>query len=468
MSSLFEAKRAHLIGIKGAGMAALAEILVGRGVRVSGSDTSERFFTDEGLFRRGIHPKEGFDPENIPEGADLVVYSTAYRPETNTELASAIARKNLRVMSYPEAVGYMTAERLSILVSGTHGKTTTSALLAETLKSLDEDPLALVGSKISAWGGNALVGNGRYFVLEADEYQDKFRHYTPWSAILTSVDWDHPDCFPDPLSYAETFERMVRRIPAHGFLVFSADSASVANVASCSRATKRSYGFLAESDVRIVEYEPLLDGPFRQSFRLVEGERDLGTFQLRLAGRHNASNAAAVVTLLLAMKFDLDGIRRGMEHFFGTARRFEFVGERAGALVYDDYAHHPEEIRVTLRAFRELFPDRIIRAVFHPHTFSRTKALLAEFAQSFDAADHVVVLDIYGSARETKGGVSSEELVARINRYHRDKALHIPTIREAGSYLADTIQSNDLVVTLGAGDVWRVGKIVLGKSDESV
>lgn len=464
MKSLSDARHIHMIGIKGAGMAALAEILAGRGLRVGGSDTSEYFFTEETLRRRGIRYTEGFSSENIPKESDTIIYSTAYTPETNAELASAFElseKTGVRLIRYPEAVGDLTRERLSILVSGTHGKTTTSALLSETLKFLGEDPLALVGSAIATWGGNALLGSGKYFVLEADEYQNKFQYYEPWSVLLTSLDWDHPDFFPNVEVYQQTFRELVKRIPAHGFLVSWGDSAAVAAVAMDSRAQKRSYGFLSHNDVCIADYEPIREGLFRQTFRLFEGECDLGMFRLRLAGKHNALNAAGVVTLLLALKFDIEKIRQGMEHFFGTARRFEYIGERDGALVYDDYAHHPEEIKATLAAFRELFPERNIIAVFHPHTFSRTKALLGEFAQSFDAADRVIVLDIYGSAREVAGGVSSAELVSLINRYQHDKAMHIPTSEDAIEYLKEKLGGSDLLVTLGAGDVWKVGRGIL-------
>ncbi|QQS20657.1 MAG: hypothetical protein IPL87_03760 [Candidatus Moraniibacteriota bacterium] len=326
------------------------------------------------------------------------------------------------------------------------------------------DPLALVGSKISSWGGNALPGAGLYFVAEADEYQNKFEYYTPWSVLLTSLDWDHPDFFPDMASYTEVFRKLVSRIPSHGFLVFWGDSAAVLDVAKSARAEKRSYGFLPGNDIRISEYAPILEGPFHQSFRLFEGEEDLGTFRLRLAGRHNALNACAVVTLLRALKFDVDAIRVGMENFFGTARRFEYVGERNGAVIYDDYAHHPEEIKSTLSAFRELFPEKNIIAVFHPHTFSRTKALLPEFAQSFDAADQVAVLDIYGSARETAGGVSSHEMVTLMNRYSRNKAMYLPTQEDVIAHFSSRVGKDDLLVTLGAGDVWKIGKELVSVS----
>ncbi len=460
---LFEAKKIHMIGIKGAGMAALAEILTDRHIRVSGSDTSEHFFTDNVLLRRGIRPIEGFSPDNIPSDVDVIIYSTAYKADTNRELAAAQERgKTARILSYPEAVGEITREHLSILVCGTHGKTTTSALLAETLKFLDADPLALIGSKISAWGGNALFGEGNHFVLEADEYQNKLQKYEPWSALLTSVDWDHPDFFPNEASYEESFREMIRRIPSHGFLVSCGDSASVVSIARESHAGNYSYGFLADNDFRVMDYTPLCDGPFRQSFRIVNQGVDFGTFRLRLAGRHNAANATGVAALLFLMKFDMDRVRAGMESFFGTARRFESVGEYNGALLYDDYAHHPEEIKSTLVAFRELFPERNIIVVFHPHTFSRTRTFLQEFAQSFDMADQVIVLDIYGSAREEQGGVSSVDLTTLINRYYREKALYIPTIEDVVDFLRKMpLTKNDLVVTMGAGDVWRIGRELL-------
>lgn len=460
MEPLITEKRIHLIGVKGAGMASLAEIYVSQGTRVTGSDTSEKFFTDEILSRLGVVFVESFSPENIPKDVERIVYSTAYRPETNEELRVALERKDIPVMSYPEAVGELTRKRLAILVSGTHGKTTTTALLAETLRAIGLDPLALVGSCPIGWDGGALVGSGQYFVLEADEYQNKFQYYEPWGGILTSVDWDHPDFFPDENAYRETFRTMIRRIPPQGILAYCGDSADVASIASVCRGRTLSYGFLESNDVRVTSYQPMEHGEYRQEFQLSVHGEDIGHFQLRLAGWHNALNAAAVVALsiLLGVQVD-DAFKKALGNFRGTARRFEYVGTSHGALLYDDYAHHPEEIRATLHAFRELFPKRNIIAVFHPHTFSRTKALLEPFAQSFDDADVVVVLDIYGSAREKQGGVSAQDLVALINRYGGgNKARHIPSLAEVALDLSEKIGENDLVVTLGAGNVWEVGK----------
>ncbi len=461
-SSFLPGKRVHMIGIKGAGMAALAEIFVRNGAVVTGSDTGEVFFTDTVLKHIGIVPVDGFRPKNIPNGTDLVVHSTAYMRETNPELEAAFSG-NIPVLSYPEAIGEFTKEKMSLLVTGTHGKTTTSALLAEMLRVAGLDPSAIIGSRVRSWEGNALAGNGEYFVLEADEYQNKLRFYQPFAVILTSIDWDHPDFFPDFESYKDAFKEFVRRIPRHGVLVYCNDSAAVAEIAAEATCEKRSYGFHEQSDFLVKDYEPKsLEGADpngeKQRFEVLSGWSSLGHFSLRLAGRHNAQNAAAVVALASFLKIDMDRVREGLASFPGTERRFEYVGEKNGALVYDDYAHHPEELIATIEAFRDLYPDRRLTAVFHPHTFSRTEALLSEFSQSFDGADRVVVLDVYGSAREHGGTVSSSDLVREINRYAPGKAEYTGAVDKTVAELEKTIGKGDLVVTFGAGNVWEVAR----------
>lgn len=452
----------HLIGIKGSGMTALAEVFAKKGMRVTGSDVAEVFFTDEVLQRAGIVVTDHFAAENIPADAGLIVYSTAYKPETNAELAAALA-SGIRTLSYPEALGELMKEKMGLAVCGTHGKTTTSALLAEVLRAAGEDPLAIVGSTILQWGGNALSGEGKYFVLEADEYQNKLRYYFPFGAIVTSVDWDHPDFFPDFDSYKKAFVDLVAKLPQHGVLVSWGDSASVIDIAKEAHCQSLSYGFLEGNDFRITHYTPAIafdqassKSPIKQIFEVSYQGKSLGPFALQLAGKHNALNATAVIALCVFLKLDTEKIREGLKNFAGTARRFEYIGEYEGATVYDDYAHHPEEIKATLKAFRDLYPYRRLVAVFHPHTFTRTKALLTDFAQSFDDADAVYILDIYGSAREEAGGVSSEELVKMVNTYNRGKATHLSTVADAISELKEKTQEGDLIVTLGAGNVWEV------------
>lgn len=450
-----------MIGIKGAGMTALAELLMRQGAVVTGSDTAEVFFTDSILKKLGIRYAEHFDPANIPEETKTIIYSTAYSREKNPELAAAFG-KNIPILSYPEALGRLTREKMTLAVSGTHGKTTTSALLAETLKFCGMDPSAIVGSRIMNWEGNALAGSGEYLVIEADEYQNKLAHYAPFGVILTSVDWDHPDFFPDTESYERVFREFVERIPRHGVLVYCNDSAAVARIAESARCRRISYGFLPGADFRIRNYAPEKMGfvgekdALKQSFSVTHGEEDLGIFRLQLAGQHNAQNAAAVLAMAVFLGQDIGRIRTAFERFSGTERRFEYIGERYGALVYDDYAHHPEEIRATLRAFRDLYPDRRLRVIFHPHTFTRTRALLTEFAQSFDQADEVRILDIYGSAREEQGGVSSQDLADLINRFIPGKAEHVADTEQLVLDIEKTMGRGDVIITLGAGNVWEI------------
>lgn len=457
-----------MIGIKGAGMTALAELLTRQGIHVTGSDTEEIFFTDAILKRLEIPITHTFDPKNIPAQATLIVYSTAYAAETNSELAAALASEQ-EVLSYPEAVGKLTEEKLTLAVCGTHGKTTTSALLADTLQYLGKDPSAIVGSRIMSWGGAALAGTGDFLVIEADEYQNKLAKYAPYAVILTSIDWDHPDYFPDRESYEKVFTDFVERIPAHGVLVYCADSASVARVATQARCRTISYGTLAGADFQVVEYHPEKMGflaekeMVRQTFTVRHQDAVFGTFLLQLAGIHNALNATAVVALLATLGLHNERVRSALARFSGTERRFEYIGERYGALLYDDYAHHPEEIRVTLRAFRDLYPDKRLSVIFHPHTFTRTKALLTDFAQSFDEADQVSVLDIYGSAREVQGGVSSQDIVDLINRFFPGKAHHVTDTANLITEIDKTMGRQDVIITMGAGNVWEISHALAKK-----
>ncbi|MEI7750268.1 MAG: UDP-N-acetylmuramate--L-alanine ligase [Candidatus Moraniibacteriota bacterium] len=454
----------HIVGIEGAGTSALATMYGRLGYQVSGSDAGDRFYASV-LEKEGIPVESTFSPDHVPVDADLVVYSTAFAENVEVFRAQELG---LRTLSYPEAIGEITRGKMSLLVTGTHGKTTTSAMLAEVLRAAGKDPSAIIGSRVRAWQGNALVGAGDMLVLEADEYQDKLSYYLPFAAILTSVDWDHPDFFPDAEAYAETFRKFVRRIPKHGVLVFSADSATVLSVATEAKCRNISYGFDGAADVRIVDRETIgaaESGPegVRQRFEIMTKDGSLGNFELRLPGKHNAQNAAAVIALCSFLRVDMEAVRDCLSAFTGTARRSEYVGRYKDIPVYDDYAHHPEELRATLSAFRDAYPDKRIVAVFHPHTFTRTLALLPEFAQSFDEAGRVLVLDIYGSARETAGGVSSTDLVREINRYVRDKAEHVPTIPDAITLLRESLEPGDLLITFGAGDVYRVAEGIVGK-----
>lgn len=452
-------KKAYCVGIKGAGMTAVVQILQSRGIEISGSDTSEVFYTDEILKRLEVLYFEEFSAHHVPEDVDVVIYSTAYNSENNVEMAEA-KKMGITMCSYPEILGMLFAEKLGIAVCGTHGKTTTSAMLASALVEAGIDPSAIVGSQVISWKGSALSGKGEYFVAEADEYQNKLRFYQPWSAILTSVDWDHPDFFPDFVEYKKVFKSFVEKIPKTGFLVVWGDSSDTLDVAESAHCNLITYGFGEDSDYKVISHQLSEIG---QKFEIEFEGKNLGEFETPLVGRHNVLNATSIIALSHEMGLDLEKIKKALGVFQGTSRRFEYVGKYAEAVLIDDYAHHPDEIKATLDGARKHFDGKKIWTIFHPHTFSRTKALIQDFAQSFDDTDRVVVIDTYGSAREQAGEATSEEMVKLINKYHHGKAEYVPTIDDAVEYLKDKSGEYDVLITMGAGDVWKVGQKLINK-----
>lgn len=450
-------KKVYVVGIKGSGVVAIVEMLTLMGIEVSGSDTDEKFFTDDILKRLGIKYAEKFSAENIPEDVDLIIYSTAYSEKNNSEFQEA-KKRNLPMLSYPEILAEFFNQKYGIAVCGTHGKTTTSAMLAEVLRGCGSDPSAVIGGKVKNWNSNALVGKGDFFVIEADEYQNKLVMYNPKAVLLTSLDWDHPDTFENFTLYKKAFADFVSRIPKTGFLVAwgdSTDTLEISKSASCEIIT---YGLSYDCDVKIANYELQFknDVPI-QEFEVSFKNESLGKFQTQLVGKHNVLNAAAVITTCYKFNLSKEKIKEALENFQGTARRFEYIGKSPkGALLFDDYGHHPEEIKATLKATREIYPEKNLIVIFHPHSYSRTEALLQEFAQSFDEANKIIVLDIYGSAREFSGKVSSQDLVDLINKYNPEKAEYIPTIPEVVENLVEKINENDLVLSIGAGNGWEV------------
>lgn len=451
---LKDIKKVYCIGIKGAGMTAVAEILQGMGIEVSGCDTKEVFYTDDILKRLGIDFHEEFLAHHVPDDVDAVVYSTAYNEENNPEMAEA-KKMEIPMLSYPETLGMLFKEKLGVAVCGTHGKTTTSAMLANAFVEAGLDPSAIVGSQVISWQGSALAGKGEYFVAEADEYQNKLRYYQPWSVILTSVDWDHPDFFPDFVEYKKVFKQFVEKIPKTGFLVVWGDSSDTLEVAENAVCNILTYGFGEDNDYIVTSQKPQAKS---QVFEVKFEGKSLGEFQTPLSGKHNVLNATAIIALSHEMGLDLEKIKKSIAQFQGTSRRFEYIGKFNEAVLIDDYAHHPDEIKATLSGAKERFEDKEIWTVFHPHTFSRTKALIQDFAQSFDDTEKVLIIDTYGSAREQSGEATSEDLVKLINKYNRGKAEYIPTIDEAVEYLKEKSGKYDILITMGAGDVWRVAQ----------
>lgn len=452
-------KKVYVIGIKGSGIIAVVEILSNMGIEILGSDTQEVFFTDAILKKMKIKYAENFSPSNIPVDTDLVIYSTAYNEKNNVEIEEMKKRK-LPNMSYPEVIGCLFNDAYGLAICGTHGKTTTSAMLAETLRFSGKNPKAIVGSKVINWGGNALSGSGEFFVLEADEYQNKFQFYSPKGIILTSADFDHPDFFKDFFAYKKVFKDFVARIPQSGFLIVWGDNVNTLEIAQSCQANIFRYGFNQDCDYRIENYCLKMKNDENskpiQSFEVFFKENFLGSFEIISVGKHNVLNATAVIAGCHRLGLNLGEVAKALKNFQGTARRFEFIGKYKEAILIDDYGHHPEEIQATLKGARQIYPQKNIWVIFQAHTYTRTKALFGEFSQSFSDADKVIVLDIYGSAREFQGGVHSADLVDSINKYERGKALYIASNEEVVEYLKDKIGKEDVIITIGAGDGWKI------------
>lgn len=468
--------RVHLVGIKGTGMAALAEILAQRGALLSGSDGPERFYTDALLQRLGIPYRERFAAENVEPGVRLVIYSAAYDPAEHVELRAA-AERGIPLLSYPQALGELSAGADSSGVAGTHGKTTTTALAGTLLAALNLPVTVLAGSEVAGFGGRCtLIRGERYFVAETCEYRRHFLHFHPRRLVLTGVEPDHLDYFRDLEDVLEAFVSYAQRLPQRGSLIYCHDDTGARKVVERLRRSR--------ADLRLLPYGLTAPGPF-QLERLSTGAGATrfglagfpGEFLLPLPGRHMAADAAAALALALELAReegrgvgeegrevrgeDLERMRQALAEFRGSRRRSEVIGEARGVLFVDDYGHHPTEIRATLEGLRSFYPGRRLFVDFMPHTYSRTAALLAEFGRCFEPADQVILHRIYASAREQAGGQVDGRTL------YREVAGRHPAVRyfeeplDCVDPLAGELRDGDLFVTMGAGDNWKVGRELL-------
>jgi len=464
-------KKIYMIGVKGVGMTMLGQFLAAGGAEVSGSDGQEKYMTDAVLARAGIKIIEKFAVTNIPKDADLIIYSTAYNEKTNVEVAAALAGK-VKTLTYAQALGEVFNQKYGIAVVGSHGKTTTTAWLGYVMRMAGLKPSVMVGAQVSQFDGCSLIGASDYLVIEADEYQNKLENYQPKAVLLNNVDYDHPDFFPTEADYKNVFIEFIKKIPAKGFLVANFDDPIIRKTAQVNcRGKVITYAINEAADY--VAYD-IKNNNGRQYFKVKLGVEDiddedearpeeLGDFSITLGGRHNIYNALAVIATCVELDVELFIIRKYLEEFSGTARRMQVLGEFKGAIIIDDYAHHPTEIKATIEAVRQKYGSRKLIVAFHPHTFSRTKALFDDFAKSFGSIDELVVIDIYGSAREQQGGVSSQELVKKIKSNNqqlgvKQEVKYIPTLAECEKYLREHIRRDDVVVLMGAGDIFRVGE----------
>lgn len=441
----------HIIGIKGWGTSALAQILKSSSHDVCGSDLPDVMPSDDVLKSAGISV-ESLAVDVITPDIDRVIYSTGYSQDHPQILRCK--ELGIPLVSYPEAVGELFNERYGISVCGTHGKTTSSALLTHVLERLGADPTAIIGNYVEQLGSNARRGSSEMFVLETDEYQNKLQHYHPKAVLLTSVEWDHPDFFHTEGEYRAAFQAFL----AQGGIehcVVCVDDIGVRDVITSASMRPCTYGESEGADYRMTRYRMEGENTF---FSIMRGTDVIGECSLSLIGKHNALNALGVIALCDVLEVgNMADITRAIASFRGTQRRFEYRGKRRGVNVYVDYGHHPTEVRVTLQAIRERFPNARLWCVFGPHTFSRTRALLDEFAHSFGSADHVLVLDIYG-AREAEGDIHARDLTDAINAVSHN-AEYAGSIDSTLTMLKNSKDNMDMVVCMGASeDVWKVAE----------
>ncbi|MCC6605627.1 MAG: UDP-N-acetylmuramate--L-alanine ligase [Anaerolineae bacterium] len=450
----------HLIGIGGAGISAIAQVLLGRGFIVSGSDQQANESTAV-LRTAGATIYKGHAASNIA-GADLVVISSAI-PASNPELQAA-RTANIPVMKRADFLGHLMADRIGIAVAGSHGKTTTTGMIAHILMEADLDPTVIVGGHLPSLGGNGRFGEGDYFVVEADEYDHMFLGLKPEVAIILNIEHDHPDIYPSEEEYRAAFAQFARLLPEGGHLVLCATDAGTAalheelNLTSIETTT---YAISTSDNPGKADYQALDLRPNQlggTDFLVQTEGQMIGLARLRLPGTHNVLNALAAIIVATDLGIDFNVIRSALGSFSGVNRRFELIGEVASVTIIDDYAHHPTEIEMTLKAARQRYPGRRIWAVWQPHTFSRTKLLLAKFATCFAEADKVVALDIYKSREKDSLGLDTAVVLQTMNH---PSAVHIPDLDDAAKYILDRVRPHDVVLTLGAGDSNKVAQQVL-------
>jgi UDP-N-acetylmuramate--alanine ligase len=441
----------HMIGIGGAGMSGIAEVLKSRGHDVAGSDLKDSPYTRR-LREAGITVHIGHAASQIGD-ADQVVISTAI-PKTNPELLEA-RRRSIPVIPRAAALAWILEGSRSVAVAGTHGKTTTTSMTAHVLKALGENPTALVGGELNDIGSNVAFGRSDLVVAEADESDRSFLYLRPQAAVVTNIEFDHPDFYSSLDDVVATFKQFVGSLPEDGHLIICADEASCTGVAAEARCPLTTYGLTA-GDLRAEILSP-------NSYVLLEDGERRGEVELGVYGRHNVLNSLAAAGVARWLGYDAYEAARTLKNFGGVRRRFQLKGERAEVRVVDDYAHHPTELSATLAAARStMLTDGRVIAVFQPHRYSRTRALYREFGESFSSADAVLITEVYGAGEMPQPGVNGKLIVDAVCETEgHPEVYYIPQQDAIPRVLQDVSRRGDLVLTLGAGDISKAGEDLL-------
>jgi len=443
-------RKVHFVGIGGIGMSGIAEILLNRGFEVSGSDKALSEVTQR-LTELGITVYEGHSPENLKD-ADVVVYSSAVYTD-NPEVAAAVERK-IPIIKRSEMLAECMRMQYGIGIAGTHGKTTTTSMVGLTLTAGDLDPTIIVGGKLSGLGGtNARLGQGEFIVVEADEFDRTFLKLTPTIAAITTLESEHLDTYRDLDDIKSAFIEFANKVPFYGFVTLCLDEPALQDIIPLINKKIITYGTTSQADVRAVGIKY---NAYRSSFKVNYFGKELGEINLNIPGLHNVKNSLVAIIISKELGVSFENIQRSLESFSGVYRRFETKYNK-DIMVVDDYAHHPTEVNATLSGIRSGWNRRLV-AVFQPHLYSRTKDFAIEFGRSFLNSDIFICTDVYPAREQPIEGVTGELITNSAKKYGHKNVIYVRNKEEIPDVLMNIKKEGDIIVTMGAGDIWKYGE----------
>ncbi len=451
-------KRIHFVGIGGVGMSGIALVLKNMGFDVSGSDLQESDTTKR-LAENGIRVAIGHAAENCGD-AEVVVYSTAV-PSENPELESA-RRRGIPVIRRAEMLAELMRMKFAIAISGSHGKTTVTSITGHILERAGLDPTVVIGGRVLGATAGAKLGRSEYLVAEADESDRSFLVLYPAIAVVTNIEAEHLDFYKNLADIKRTFVRFVNRVPFYGRVVLGLDSPAVRSIRARVKRRVITYGVDAKADFQARDVQLY---SFSSGFTLFYQGKEAGRFSIGMPGKHNVENSLAAIAVGAELGVDFKTIEQALATFSGVHRRLERKGEKKGVLVYDDYGHHPTEVRVTIATLRNAFREKRIWVVFQPHRYTRTKFLAKEFGKAFDSSDAVLITRIYAASEPPIPGVNEKLIVDAVKSQGRSGLIihHVPELSFVPEFLKERVRPGDVVLTLGAGDIWRTGDEILAQ-----
>lgn len=450
----------HMVGIAGAGMSGIARVMIEQGMRVSGSDLQSSEITRK-LTDIGVEIQQGHSSSNLQEGVDLLVISSAI-PQDNVEVQEAL-RRGIPVLKRGEILARMANARKGIAIAGAHGKTTTTSMLYTVLEACGIDPTFIVGGEIQGSELNARLGRGEYFVVEADESDASFLELRPYIAIVTNIENDHLDFYKSFDRIKKAFKQFLDQVDPAGFALLYGGDQCLKDIRKHLSGRVVTYGEDSEFDYYLQNWQAKGMG---SCFDVYHHQNYIGQISLAVPGRHNALNGLAAVAAAMELGYPFATAAASLDSFHGAKRRFQVLGNLEGSTVVDDYAHHPTEIRATISAARNLDYDRVV-VVFQPHRYSRTGLLAEQFGACFKEADLVIISDIYSAGEKPIEGVNGE-LIYQMARQAGCNVLYIPTVDCIESFILQEIHEHDLLITMGAGDIWKLGVKLVEKNAATI